>query len=357
MSKKIYALVSDYYSNIWCENGTGSLEFPSGLITVSTDLNKLYALTKSLLTQLKQKDPQDYQQLLSEKTTNLSVIELKDGQFASLEMTDWHDNNNWYRVPFDLIKDIEKMKYTKPLPFNTFQYIYNYEFTPEKLKNILDNPEIKPVLIIGQDGSGKMSLMSQFAQDYQDECTVLLTEFDLLMGNSAQNIETVFKDAIASQKGSEHDLVIVMNECHQLFLQNTKICQLYHKYNKKLAEARIHLIGLTTKEEYDAIIKPALLDHKAHAAIGNALCLVQYPSMPDDTIYRILKNRLSQYHIDQNTETDKVLNALMALPVPDNKSKLRYTISLLYQMIGWHRAWNKNIDQQLLNSVIQANKK
>lgn len=108
MSKKIYALVSDYYSNIWCENGTSSLEFPSGLITVSTDLNKLYALTKSLLTQLKQKDPQDYQQLLSEKTTDLSVIELKDGQFANLEMVNWHDNHNWYKVPFNLIKDIEK---------------------------------------------------------------------------------------------------------------------------------------------------------------------------------------------------------------------------------------------------------
>lgn len=108
MSKKIYALVSDYYSNVWCENGTNSLEFPSGLIAVSTDLNKLHALTKSLLSQLKQKDPQDYKQLLSEKTTDLSVIELKDGQFASLEMADRRDNNNWYRMPFDLIKDIEK---------------------------------------------------------------------------------------------------------------------------------------------------------------------------------------------------------------------------------------------------------
>lgn len=241
------------------------------------------------------------------------------------------------------------MKYTKPLLFNTFQYVYDHGFTPEKLKHILDNPEIKPLLIIGQDGSGKLSLMQQFAQDYQNKYTVLLAEFDLLMGDSAQNIETVFKEAIASQKNNEHDLVIVMKECHQLFLQNTKICQLYHKYNKKLAEARIHLIGLTTKEEFNAFIKPILPDGTTH--------LVQFQPLSDDTIYRILKTKLDHYHIYQNTETDKVLNALMALPVPDNKSKLRYTINLLYQMIGWHRAWNKNINQQLLNSVIQANKK
>lgn len=254
-----------------------------------------------------------------------------------------NNKNNKEKGPINL------MKYAKPLPFNTFQYIYDHEFTPEKLKHILDNPEIKPLLIIGQDGSGKLSLMQQFAQDYQNKYTVLLAEFDLLMGDSAQNIETVFKEAIASQKDNEHDLVIIMNECHQLFLKNTKICQLYHKYNKKLAEARIHLIGLTTKEEFTAFIKPTLLDNTTH--------LMQLQPLSDDTIYRILKTTLDHYHIYQNTETDKVLNALMTLPVPDNTSKLRYTINLLYQMIGWHRAWNKNIDQQLLNSVIQANKK
>lgn len=241
------------------------------------------------------------------------------------------------------------MKYTNPLSLNTFQYIYDHKFTPEKLKHILDNPEIKPLLIIGQDGNGKMSLIRQFAQDYQDKYTTLLVKSDLLMGDSAQNIETVFKEAIASQKDNEHDLVIVMDECHQLFLQNTKICQLYHKYNEKLTEARIHLIGLTTKEEFTAFVKPALLDSTTH--------FVQFQPLSDDTIYRILKTKLNHYHIHQNTETDKVLSALMALPVPDNKSKLRYTLDLLYQMIGWHRAWNKSINQQLLNSVIQANKK
>ena len=251
--------------------------------------------------------------------------------------------NNKEKEPINL------MKYTKPLSFNTFQYIYNHEFTPEKLKYILDDPEIKPLLIIGQDGNGKMSLMRQFAQDYQDKYTTLLVKYDLLMCNSAQNIETVFKEAITSQKDNEHDLVIVMNECHQLFLQNTQICQLYHKYNEKLVEARIHLIGLTTKEEFNAFVKPASLDSKTH--------LMQFQPLPDDTIYRILKTKLNHYHIYQNTETDKVLNALMALPAPENKSKLRYTIDLLYQMIGWHRAWNKSIDQQLLNSVIQANMK
>lgn len=257
--------------------------------------------------------------------------------------------NNKEKEPINL------MKYTKPLSFNTFQYIYDHEFTPEKLKHILDDSEIKPLLIIGQDGSGKMSLIRQFAQDYQDKYTVLLAEFDLLMGNSVQNIETVFKEAIACQKNNRHDLVIVMDECHQLFLQNTKICQLYDKYNEKLVEARIHLIGLTTKEEFNAFIKPSSFIKPT--SLDNTTHFVQLQPLPDDTIYRILKNKLSHYHIYQNTETDKVLNALIALPVPNNKSKLRYTTDLLYQMIGWHRAWNKNIDQQLLNSVIQANTK
>ena len=242
---------------------------------------------------------------------------------------------------------IELMRYTKPLSFNTFQYVYDHGFTPEKLKHILDDSEIKPLLIIGQGGNGKMTLMRQFAQDYQNKYTVLLAEFDLLIGDSAQNIETVFEEAIASQKGNEHDLVIVMDECHQLFLQNTKICQLYNKYDKELAEARIHLIGLTTEKEFNAFVKPALLNNITH--------VVQLQPLPDDTIYRILKTKLDRYCIYQNSETDKVLNALMALPVPDNKSKLRYTTDLLYQMIGWHRAWNKNINRQLLNSVIQAN--
>lgn len=251
--------------------------------------------------------------------------------------------NNKEKEPINL------MKYTKPLSFNTFQYIYDHEFTPEKLKHILDDSKIKSVLIIGQDGTGKMSLIRQFAQDYQDKYTVLLVQFNLLMGDSAQNIETVFKEAITSQKDSEHDLIIVMDECHQLFLRNTQICQLYDKYNEKLSEAKIHLIGLTTKEEFIAFVKPALLASTTH--------FIQFQPLPDDTIYCILKTKLSHYHIYQNTETDKVLNALIALPVPDNTSKLRYTTNLLYQMIGWHRAWNKNIDQQLLNSVIQANMK
>lgn len=251
--------------------------------------------------------------------------------------------NNKEKEPINL------MKYTKPLPFNTFQYIYDHKFTQEKLKHILDNSEIKPLLIIGQDGNGKMSLIRQFAQDCQDKYTTLLVKSNLLMGDSAQNIETVFKEAIASQKDNRHDLVIVMNECHLLLSQNTQICKLYHKYNEKLAEARIHLIGLTTKEEFNAFIKPTLLDNTTH--------LMQLQPLPDDTIYRILKAKLNRYHIYQNSETDKVLNALMALPVPDNTSKLRYTTNLLYQMIGWHRAWNKNINQQLLNSVIQANTK
>ena len=75
----------------------------------------------------------------------------------------------------------------------------------------------------------------------------------------------------------------------------------------------------------------------------------------DPALDRILKAKLNHYHIHQNIETDKVLNSLIALPVLDNKSKLRYTTNLLYQMLGWHQAWNKSINQQLLNSVIKAN--
>ena len=250
---------------------------------------------------------------------------------------------------------INLMKYTRPLPFNTFQYIPNDKFTPKKLKHILDDSNIKPIFITGRDGDGKMSLVRQFAQDYQDKYTVLLVQYDLLIDNPAQNIETVFKEAIASQKNSKHDLIIVMNECHQLFLQNTQICQLYNKYNKELAKAKIHLIGLTTKEECIAFIKPVLLNSATPPAISNTSYFVQYPPMSNDTIYRILKAKLNHYHIHQNIETDKVLNSLIALPVLDNKSKLRYTTNLLYQMLGWHQAWNKSINQQLLNSVIKVN--
>ena len=246
------------------------------------------------------------------------------------------------------------MKYNRPLSFNTFQYIPNDKFMPKKLKHILDDSNIKPIFITGRDGDGKMSLVYQFAQDYQDKYTVLLVQFDLLIDNPAQNIETVFKEAIASQKNSKHDLVIVMNECHQLFIRNTQICQLYNKYNKELAKAKIHLIGLTTKEECNAFIKPVLLNSATLSAISNTPYFIQYQPMSDDTIYLILKSKLSHYHIHQNIETDKVLNALIALPVPNNKSKLRYTI-WIYQMIGWYQVWNKSINQQLLNSIIKAN--
>lgn len=38
------------------------------------------------------------------------------------------------------------MKYTKPLPFNTFQYVYDHEFTPEKLPIALPRPTIIPAI-------------------------------------------------------------------------------------------------------------------------------------------------------------------------------------------------------------------
>jgi hypothetical protein len=107
MSKKIFVLVSDDYSSVWCENGTTNLEFPTGLITASTDLNNLYAVTKSVLAQLKERNLEAYEELLRDKTTGLSVVELEDGQLASLGIAGWHDNDNWYSVPFELIKEIE----------------------------------------------------------------------------------------------------------------------------------------------------------------------------------------------------------------------------------------------------------
>ncbi|AEG41690.1 hypothetical protein [Lactobacillus kefiranofaciens] len=107
MNKKFFVLVSDYYSSIWCENGTTTLEFPTGLIAVSTNLNHLYAVAKSVLVQLKSRNSKAYAELLRNKATDLSVIELEDGQLANLEIAGWRDNDNWYRVPFDLIKEIE----------------------------------------------------------------------------------------------------------------------------------------------------------------------------------------------------------------------------------------------------------
>lgn len=64
-------------------------------------------MAKSVLVQLKSRNSKAYAELLRNKATDLSVIELEDGQLANLEIAGWRDNDNWYRVPFDLIKEIE----------------------------------------------------------------------------------------------------------------------------------------------------------------------------------------------------------------------------------------------------------
>ena len=64
-------------------------------------------MTKSVLAQLKERNLEAYEELLRDKTTGLSVVELEDGQLASLGIAGWHDNDNWYSVPFELIKEIE----------------------------------------------------------------------------------------------------------------------------------------------------------------------------------------------------------------------------------------------------------
>lgn len=107
MKQTIFALVSES-KYIWNENHTTTLEFPSGLITVSTDLNDLYKTAKSILRKLKSISFEDYAELLEEKTTGLAIIKLHEGQLANLDLSGWADNKYWYSVPFDVIEEVEK---------------------------------------------------------------------------------------------------------------------------------------------------------------------------------------------------------------------------------------------------------
>lgn len=77
-------------------------DFPTDLITISSDPDEIYECASAALIQLHQNNPASFSVIMDDQDTHLTIFTLRDNQMAD-------ENTMQYDVPFSIAQTVDKV--------------------------------------------------------------------------------------------------------------------------------------------------------------------------------------------------------------------------------------------------------
>lgn len=217
------------------------------------------------------------------------------------------------------------------------------------LRAQLSRPELSNVVLLGPAGVGKTALVEILAsQDssseyFEIDFSKMSAEGENVM---ASNMKTLVEEVRQFQKDTGKTIVLFMDEFHQLVQLSPAATEAIKPILARSGLYNIKIIAATTFEEYVEYIEP-------NEALNERLQRLTISEPPVELIRKMLRGMTAQYAPDVNVRPSLYDNIIdisnRYLPSRHQPRKAR---QIYDSMLGYHRAFNVNLDEKLLNQVI-----
>lgn len=255
----------------------------------------------------------------------------------------------------ELIKDVPAEykylhDYTKPVKYAEREII-GREREMHSILAAFERPELCNVILLGEAGCGKTALVQGTMAHDKNR---LYLEVDLarmlaeLHGDAiADGIKGLFGDAEAYGKNEDRELVLFMDEFHQIVQLSAAAVEAMKPMLADSGTRGIRVIAATTYAEFKEYISP-------NQPLVERLMRINLKQPDEEMTVKILKGMAKRYGVDNQFYDDHVFHLIYEYTnryVPAN-SQPRKSILILDAMVGWHRLEHRKMDDKLLADVL-----
>lgn len=234
-----------------------------------------------------------------------------------------------------------------------------------KVKASLQRVEVSNVILLGDAGSGKTMLVQGVANEdpnriyFEVDLSKMVASQDGEDGavQMAYRLKQLFDDIEQYRKdstvynerdeGKAKEIVVFIDEFHQIIQLSPAATEAIKPVLADSGVRGIKIIAATTFEEFRQYVSP-------NQALVERLQRINIREPKQEVVVGILKSLAERYDVKSDIIDDRLYTNIYEYTnrfVPAS-SQPRKSILILDSMIGWHRAYKRKLDKNLLADVI-----
>lgn len=223
----------------------------------------------------------------------------------------------------------------------------------KSLKAAFMRPELCNVILLGDAGSGKTTLVGGLMMDDLDRAylEVDLSKMLSRTNNDANELANMLKDLfneVTSLSSNNFEVVLFIDEFHQIVQLSDAAVEVLKPLLANSGTRGIRVVAATTYEEFDEFIRP-------NQALVERLQRINLAQPNKDVVVSILEGICRTYDMIDRIEGSNIFSLIYDytnkyLP---SQSQPRKSLKILDSMIGWARLNDSHLTEALLSHVIQ----
>lgn len=222
------------------------------------------------------------------------------------------------------------------------------------IRAALMRPELCNIILLAEAGSGKTALVQGLMENDKGRVYLEVDPAKMLAGlgdknEMASRIKSLFDDTACFVEKSKQEVVLFIDEFHQIVQLSDAAVEALKPMLADSGTRGIRVVAATTYVEFRRHIAP-------NQPLVERLQRFNLKQPGKDVVVSILKGMSQRYGVSGQFYNNKMFELIYEYTeryIPAN-SQPRKSILLMDNMIGWHRAEGRKIDQKLLADVIYA---
>lgn len=222
----------------------------------------------------------------------------------------------------------------------------------------LDRKEITNVMLIGEAGTGKTTLVYKMVKtDHTRNRSYYQLDLDTMAEGTASSdgatemvarMARLFGEVETYQKQTGQQLVIFMDEIHKVIKTSPMAMEALKPILANSGARGLRIIGATTDKEYEEYIRP-------NQALDERFERINVPELNFEETLSALKSYWRLYVTDTplNEALLRHIIEVTERAIPSQKQP-RKSLRLLDSMVGYHSRWQAPMDEQLMALMTQA---
>lgn len=245
-------------------------------------------------------------------------------------------------------------KYSKPVlpPAST---VYGREREIELILGQFLSPEMSNVILLGEPGTGKTTLVSELSVRDLDR-VYLSISIPQMIGDCDQEISSqlavkiddFFNELLEHQEKEKKEFVVFIDEFHQLPQHSPAAVESLKPLLARSGELGLRFLAATTYDEFHRFVEP-------NQALTERLITVRLSEPGKEAVLQILRDTVSKFNIDLGYAGTGFLETVYeyAQKFIPASSEPRKSKRLLNTMIGQYRLRHVPFDIDLLNDALR----
>lgn len=216
----------------------------------------------------------------------------------------------------------------------------------------LMRPELCNVMLLGEPGSGKTALVQAVMlidkkSSYMEvDLSKMIADCQTDVNEMAAKLKTLFDEVESVIAKEKRNVVLFIDEFHQIVQLSPAAVEALKPLLADSGTRGIKVIAATTYKEFREYIA-------ANQPLVERLQRINVSEPSEEVVINILKGMAKRYGVEGQFKSDEMFKLIYDLTnqyIPAN-AQPRKSILILDAMIGWHRAFKRDLDRKLLEEV------